>query len=379
MELAYNDVVRKFIDRYTNNLRRSVSYMLGAANFYMPIFEEALEAYGLPLELKYLPVIESALHPSVTSHAGASGLWQFMVQTGKNYGLEVNSLVDERRDPIKSSYAAAQYLRDLYKIFGDWNLVIAAYNCGPATINKAMHRANGATDYWQIYRYLPRETQGYVPAFIAANYVMTYYCDHNICPMRSDLPVKSDTIMVSRDVHFKQIAGVTGISIEELRTLNPQYRRDLVNGYSKPSAIRMPQKYIAAFIDMEDSVYAFDSNRLLTKRAEVEVAQVPAVQQPAPRNSYVQNQRSTQQYGMKSKYGRGRHANIAKQTTKKEKHQGRKKRGRKREERTQSVTIQQGQTLSQLARKHGTTVDKLRKLNGIKGDNIRAGKPICVK
>ena len=208
---------------------------------------------------------------------------------------------------------------------------------------------------------------------------MTYYCDHNICPMRSDLPVKSDTIMVSRDVHFKQIAGVTGISIEELRTLNPQYRRDLVNGYSKPSAIRMPQKYIAAFIDMEDSVYAFDSNRLLTKRAEVEVAQVPAVQQPAPRNSYVQNQRSTQQYGMKSKYGRGRHANIAKQTTKKEKHQGRKKRGRKREERTQSVTIQQGQTLSQLARKHGTTVDKLRKLNGIKGDNIRAGKPIRVK
>ena len=379
MELAYNDVVRKFIDRYTNNLRRSVSYMLGAANFYMPIFEEALEAYGLPLELKYLPVIESALHPSVTSHAGASGLWQFMVQTGKNYGLEVNSLVDERRDPIKSSYAAAQYLRDLYKIFGDWNLVIAAYNCGPATINKAMHRANGATDYWEIYRYLPRETQGYVPAFIAANYVMTYYCDHNICPMRSDLPVKSDTIMVNRDVHFKQIAGVTGISIDELRTLNPQYRRDLVNGYSKPSSIRMPQKFIAAFIDMEDSIYAFDANRLLTKRAEVEVAQVQTVQQAAPRNNFVQNQHSTQQYGMKTKYGRGRHANIAKQTTKKEKHQGKHKRGKKKEERTQSVTIQQGQTLSQLARKHGTTVDKLRKLNGIKGDNIRAGKAIRVK
>ena len=385
MELPYNDVVRKFIDRYTNKLRRSVSYMLGASNFYMPIFEEALEAYGLPLELKYLPVIESALHPSVTSHAGASGLWQFMVQTGKNYGLEVNSLVDERRDPIKSSYAAAQYLRDLYKIFGDWNLVIAAYNCGPATINKAMHRANGATDYWQIYRYLPRETQGYVPAFIAANYVMTYYCDHNICPMRSDLPVKSDTIMVNRDVHFKQIASVTGISIEELRTLNPQYRRDLVNGYTKPSAIRMPQMYISAFIDNEDSVYAYDASRLLTKRSEVEVADAPAAPQAAPRNNYAQNSRHG--YSQNSRYGRkqyaetsrrshGKSARYGKQVARKERSS---KRGRRRAERTQSVTVQNGQTLTQLARKHGTTVDKLRKLNGIKGDNIRAGKALRVK
>jgi membrane-bound lytic murein transglycosylase D len=165
--------------------------MLGASNFYMPIFEEALEAYNLPLELKYLPVIESALNPKAVSRVGATGLWQFMLSTGKRYGLEVNTLYDERRDPVKASYAAAHYLRDLYKIFDDWNLVIAAYNCGPAKVNKAIHRAKGETDYWKIYPYLPKETRGYVPAFIAANYIMNYYCDHNICPMVTELPSTS--------------------------------------------------------------------------------------------------------------------------------------------------------------------------------------------
>ena len=179
MEMNYNDVVQKFIDRYSGRLRHSISYMLGASNFYMPIFEEALETYRLPLELKYLPIIESALNPKAVSRVGATGLWQFMLTTGKQYGLQVNSLVDERRDPVKSSYAAARYLSDLYNIFGDWNLVIAAYNCGPANINKAIHRANGEKDYWQIYPYLPKETRGYVPAFIAANYIMTYYSQHN--------------------------------------------------------------------------------------------------------------------------------------------------------------------------------------------------------
>ena len=203
IEMPYNDVVQKFIDRYSNELRRSVSYMLGASNFYMTIFEQALEVYGLPLELKYLPVIESALNPSAVSRVGATGLWQFMLNTGKRYGLEVNSLVDERRDPIKSSYAAAHYLSDLYKIFGDWNLVIAAYNAGPEKITKAIHRAKGQADYWQIYPYLPRETRGYVPAFIAANYIMTYYCEHNICPMMTDLPAKSDTVVVDRDFQFE--------------------------------------------------------------------------------------------------------------------------------------------------------------------------------
>ena len=188
IEMPYNEVVQKFIDRYSGRLRHSVSYMLGAANFYVPIFEEALEAYDLPLELKYLPVIESALNPKAVSRVGAAGLWQFMLTTGKQYGLEVNALVDERRDPVKASYAAAHYLKDLYKIFGDWHLVIASYNCGPENVNKAIHRSGGKKDYWQIYPYLPRETRGYVPAFIAANYAMTYYCDHNICPMNTLLP-----------------------------------------------------------------------------------------------------------------------------------------------------------------------------------------------
>ena len=345
MEMPYNDIVQKFIDRYTGRLRHSVSYMLGASNFYTPIFEEALEAYGLPLELKYLPVIESALNPQATSHAGAAGLWQFMVATGKHYGLEVNSLVDERRDPIKSSYAAAQYLRDLYKIFGDWSLVIAAYNCGPENINKAIHRANGEADYWKIYPYLPRETRGYVPAFIAANYVMNYYCEHNICPMRTKLPAKTDTIVVTKDVHLKQIAEVCGIDIDELRTLNPQYRRDIVNGSNKPSIIRMPATATNTFIANEDSIYNHKTETLFTRRSLVEVD-----------NS------------SKSSYTR-------KSSAKKRKSYSRKKR----RTRAKRVTIRKGDTLSEIAERNHTTVKKLRQLNGIKGNTIRAGKKIRVR
>ena len=280
MELAYNDVVQKFIDRYSGRLRYSVSYMLGAANFYLPIFEEALEAYQLPLELKYLPIIESALNPKAVSHAGAAGLWQFMIGTGKQYGLEVNSLVDERRDPIKSSYAAARYLKNLYKVFGDWNLVIAAYNCGPENINKTIHRAQAAKkdslqtnvkDYWHIYPYLPAETRGYVPAFIAANYIMTYYCDHNICPMTTRLPAQSDTIVVNRNVHLEQIAAVLGLDIDLLRSLNPEYRRDVVPGLTKPSTIRLPLADTGRFIDNQDSIYAYHADELLNKRIEVSI------------------------------------------------------------------------------------------------------------
>ena len=285
MEMAYNDVVQKFIDRYSGRLRRSISYMLGASNFYMPIFEEALEMYQLPLELKYLPIIESALNPKAVSRVGAAGLWQFMPGTGKQYGLKLNSLVDERRDPVKSSQAAARYLRDLYKIFGDWNLVIAAYNCGPENINKAIRRANNVTslkgadgeplpvvkDYWHIYPYLPRETRGYVPAFIAANYIMTYYSLHNICPMTTRLPAKSDTVMVSRNVHLEQVAEVVGLNIDLLRSLNPMYRRDVVPGATEPSPLRLPMADVGRFLDLEDSVYNYRANELLSRRAEVEV------------------------------------------------------------------------------------------------------------
>lgn len=351
IEMPYNDVVQKFIDRYSNKLRRSVSFMLGASNFYMPIFEEALEAYNLPLELKYLPVIESALNPNAVSHAGAVGLWQFMISTGKRYGLEVNSLIDERRDPIKASYAAAHYLSDLYRIFDDWNLVIAAYNCGPDQVNKAIHRAKGSADYWTIYPYLPKETRGYVPAFIAANYIMNHYCDHNICPMITELPVKTDTVEVNKDVHFEQISQILNINVEHLRNLNPQYRHDIVNGLHKPMALRLPATLIGAFIDNEDSIYAFKANELLLKR------DIVAVNETASSTVSRKN----------SKYSRSKSS-------------GRKNKSkRSRRSRGKTVTIRQGDTLSDIAKRHNTTVAKLRKLNKISGSSIRAGKKIKVK
>ena len=323
MEMAYNEVVQKFIDRYSGRLRHSISYMLGASNFYMPIFEEALEAYQLPLELKYLPIIESALNPKAVSRVGATGLWQFMLTTGKQYGLQVNSLVDERRDPVKASYAAARYLKDLYRIFGDWNLVIAAYNCGPENINKAVHRANGEKDYWQIYPYLPKETRGYVPAFIAANYIMTYYSLHNICPMTTRLPAKTDTVMVSKNMHLEQVASVVGINIDLLRSLNPMYRRDIIPGATEPSPLRLPQSEVGKFIDAEDSVYTYKVDELLNKRTEVEVNDDVPTYYHKSKRSYKKGKRS---------YKRGRRATRAgkkRATSSKRRSKGRRSRRRR--------------------------------------------------
>ena len=298
-----NDINPEYSDEV---LRRTVSVMLGRSNFYMPIFEQALESYNLPLELKYLPVIESSLNPTAVSRAGATGLWQFMLATGKQYGLRVNSLVDDRRDPIRASYAAAQYLRDLYKIFGDWTLVIAAYNCGPENVNRAIRRAGGSMDYWTIYPYLPSETRGYVPAFIAANYVMTYYCEHNICPMLTNLPAHTDTVEVNRDVNLQQIADVCGTDLSMLRELNPQYRRDIVNGSSEPALIRMPIPVINRFIELEDSVYAYKASTLLSKRALVSVNESKQYsrrsESSASDNSGRSSQgRSSSRYGRSSK------------------------------------------------------------------------------
>lgn len=353
MEMPYNNVVQKFIDRYSNELRNAVGIMLGASNFYMPIFEQALETYNLPLELKYLPVIESGLNPKAVSRVGATGLWQFMLATAKNYGLEINSLLDERCDPIKSSYAAANYLSDLYRIFGDWNLVIAAYNCGPDKLTQAIHRAGGSKDYWKIYPYLPRETRGYVPAFIAANYIMNYYCEHNICPMTTDLPAKTDTILVSRDVHFKQIAQVLNVDEELVRSLNPQYRKNIVIGYTKPSTLRLPVDKINSFIDQEDSVYAYNADVLLTKRSEVEVAQ-DAPNYSSGRTSVSSSRKS---------YSRSKS----------------KRSSRRRRSSKKSVTVRGGDTLSEIAARNHTTVKKLKRLNGLKGNNIRKGKKIRVR
>lgn len=352
MEMPYNSIVMQFINQYSGRLRRSVSYMLGAGNFYIPIFEEALDYYGLPLELKYLPVIESALDPTAVSRAGAVGLWQFMLATGKRYDLKVNSLVDERRDPIKASWAAAKYLRDLYKIYGDWNLVIAAYNCGPTKINKAIHRADGARDYWTIYPYLPQETRGYVPAFIAANYIMTYYCEHNICPMKTKIPVTTDTIMVSRNVHMEQISALCGIDVEAIRALNPQYRTNVIPGQTEPCAIRLPQDKILAFIDQKDSIYNYRADELLTRRDVVAVNE--ARPEPTRASQSSSSSRSSRSASSRSKRNKKTAA-------------------------SKSATVRKGDTLSEIAARNHTTVAKIRKMNNIKGNMIKPGQKIRVK
>lgn len=325
IEMPYNEIVQKYINQYSGRLRNSVAVLLGASNFYNPIFEEALESYQLPLELKYLPIIESALNPTATSRAGAVGLWQFMIGTGKQYGLEVTSLIDERRDPIKASYAAAHYLRDLYNIFGDWTLVIASYNCGPNNVNKAIKRAGGTKDYWSIYPYLPNETRGYVPAFIAANYIMNYYCDHNICPVNTTLPMGTDTIQVCRNVRMERISALCNIEEEELRRLNPQYRTNLIPGNVRPCTLRMPTAAINAFIEADDSIYVPQSEVLNIK-------EVPA----------------------------------AAKTGKSSKRSG------------STITVRRGDTLGAIAKRNRTTVSRLKKLNGLRSNNIRAGQRLKV-
>lgn len=329
MELPHNNVVQEFIDRYTGKNRGTISFCLAAGNFYIPLFEEALEAYGLPLELKYLPVIESALNPVARSKAGAVGLWQFMLTTGKRYDLEVNSLIDERQDPLKSTWAAVRYLKDLYDIYKDWNLVIAAYNCGPGNVNKAIHRAEGVTDYWKIYPYLPTETRGYVPAFIAANYAMYYYCQHQIEPLRTAFPVATDTVMIHKSLHFDQIAELCNIEKEAIRALNPQYKKDLIPGNVKPYALRLPQEKLLAFIDLGDSVYNHRSTDLFKRRATVEIDEKAV--KAAAKNKPVY------------------------------------------------VTVRQGDNLGAIARRNHTTVAKIKRLNNLKNNNIRAGKRLRVK
>lgn len=251
----YNAMVRSCIDRYTVKNRSQVSYMLGISEFYMPMIETEIDRLGLPHELRYLPVIESAMNPKAVSRMGAKGLWQFMFPTAKQYGLKSNNYIDERFDPLKATRAALTYLKDLYDMFGNWELAIAAYNCGPGNVNKAIKRSGGKTDFWKIYSWLPKETRGYLPALIAANYVMTFYEDHGICPMEPNIPVDTDTIHVNRNLHFKQIAEVCNVDIEEIRALNPQYIKDIIPGENETYVLRLTNSMIASFVENEDSVY----------------------------------------------------------------------------------------------------------------------------
>ncbi|MCW3804403.1 lytic transglycosylase domain-containing protein [Plebeiibacterium marinum] len=274
LEFPFNSKVKAYIELYTQKRRDQVRVMLGLSEYYFPMFEQALDAANLPLELKYLPIIESALNPRAFSRAGASGLWQFMYGTGKMYGLKVDSYVDERRDPVKATQAAVNFLKDLYSKYHDWYLVIAAYNCGPGNVDKAIYRSGGKRDFWQIYYRLPRETRGYVPAFIAAAYTMTYHQEHLLAPQPSDLSMATDTIMISDLLHFNQVSKVTGISLEQLRRLNPQYRRDVVPARKKAYALTIPQAVTESFITLEDSIFSyqrdkyFASNRLVVNPSD---------------------------------------------------------------------------------------------------------------
>ncbi len=324
MEMTYNDVVSRYINMYCDR-NRQISYMMALSQHYFPIFETIFEQYNLPTELKYLSIVESALNPRATSRMGAAGLWQFMPTTGKLYNLEINSLYDERRDPIKSTHAAAQHFNDLYSIFQDWNLVIAAYNCGTGNVNKAIRRAGGKKDYWEIYPFLPTETRNYVPAFIAVNYMMHYADAYNICPAIVDIPLVTDTIHIAKRLHLLQVAEVLDIPIEQIRLLNPTYRNDIIPESEKLQILRLPSHLAYLFIEKQEEIYAHKEH-LTQQRTE---------NQPSAPNCMHKN--------------------------------------------TRIHTVRSGESLSIIAKRYGVSISQLMKWNNLSTHALRVGQRIYLK
>lgn len=341
ISMPYNKAVKSFIDFYAGRKRKQVENMLGLSKYYFPIFEDALNKYNMPMELKYLPVIESALNTGAVSPVGAAGLWQFMPSTGKMYGLEVNTLVDERRDPLKASYAAARFIKDLYNIYGDWHLAIAAYNCGPGNVNKAIRRSGGKRDFWSIYPYLPAETRSYVPIFIAANYVMTYYSNHNLCPSDFDMPAYTDTVLVEERVSFTEIASTLKIPIEELKILNPQYRRDIIPGNGGTYYLRLPNHYASKFVELKDTIYAHSR----AKEQVVKEDSIAHKQEDAP--IFDSHKRKKE-----------KEKNSHKKTTYK---------------------VRNGDNLSDIADKYNVSVSDIKKWNGLNKSKIMSGQRLIIK
>lgn len=330
IEVPYNEVVRRYILRYVKHSPRQLAALQRKAEYYFPIFEDILAKHDLPYELCYMPVIESALNPQARSHMGATGLWQFMPATGKKYGLEINSLVDERMDPIRSTEAACLFLKNLYTIFQDWNLVIAAYNCGPGNVNKAIHRAGGKRDFWSIYPYLPSETRGYLPIFIAASYAMNYAEAHGICPATPLATMASDTIVTTQRQHLKQIADNIDIPLAELRRLNPQYPRDIIPG-GKAYAICLPIEKAGLYIDKQDTILAYQAKELIhNRRDEIELLHRTSVNGGYSINGVTY------------------------------------------------YKIKEGDTLGGIAKKFRVSVKQLKAWNGLKSDMIRAGKTLKI-
>ena len=330
IEVPYNEVVRRYILRYVKHSPRQLAALQRKAEYYFPIFEDILAKHDLPYELCYMPVIESALNPQARSHMGATGLWQFMPATGKKYGLEINSLVDERMDPIRSTEAACLFLKNLYAIFQDWNLVIAAYNCGPGNVNKAIHRAGGKRDFWSIYPYLPSETRGYLPIFIAASYAMNYAEAHGICPATPLTTMASDTIVTTQRQHLKQIADNIDIPLAELRRLNPQYPRDIIPG-GKAYAICLPIEKAGVYIDKQDTILAYQAKELIhNRRDEIELLHRTSVNGGYSINGVTY------------------------------------------------YKIKEGDTLGGISKKFRVSVKQLKAWNGLKSDMIRAGKTLKI-
>jgi membrane-bound lytic murein transglycosylase D len=270
VHLQFNSIVRNHIEVYTVRQREKFSAVLGLSVYYFPMIEDIFDSYGLPTELKYMAVIESALNPNaVNRRSGATGMWQFMYSTGRMYGLTINSLIDERRDPVRATHAAAKYIKDLYSIYNDWILVIAAYNCGPGNVNKAIKRSGNKKDYWDIYYRLPRETRGYIPQYVAAAYAVNFFPEHNIRPLPLNIPVATDTIMVNKDIHLAQISQVMKIPLGELQALNPQYRTGLVPGSSKPLPLNLPLNHLGDFIDLNDTIRKYKSDVYLDRTTQI--------------------------------------------------------------------------------------------------------------
>lgn len=359
---VYNPTVRSYIDRYATKMRRSVSVMLGKYNVYGNIFDDILDRYELPEALRFLPVIESGLNPKARSRAGACGLWQFMAATGKLYGLDVNSWVDERCDPYKSTEAAARMLKHDYEMFGDWSLVLAAYNCGSGAVSRAIARAGGVKDFWTIYPYLPRETRGYVPAFIAATYIMNNYSQHNIHPRKAVRPLEMDTAVVHYDVTISQVAQACGVTEEEIKSFNPQYRTALIPGARRRCTIALPIETSIRFAAVEDSLYqsgmaatggqagAADSTASLAATVAAGGEEETANESPS---RYSKGQRQSSRSKARS---RSRHSS-----------------------RSRTITVRKGDTLDKIAKRNGTTVEKLKRVNGMRSSRIWPGNKLKVR
>lgn len=357
IDMPFNQIVRDYIKRYTGDRREQVAAILGLSLYYTPIFEQALEEAGLPLELKYLPVIESALDPNAVSRSGAAGLWQLMLGTAKGLGLEVNSLVDERRDPYLASHKAVAYLKDLYETYGDWSLAIAAYNCGPGAVNKAIRRAGGdpkSHDFWSIYQYLTPQTRGYVPMFIAANYVMAYHNEHNISPVLATKPLITDTVAVHDRLHFNQISDVLNMPVEELRILNPQFRADIIPATSEhPYFLILPSQQVQAYLVSEEAIYAHDANKYSRRESAEPGENAPAeAYEPATSQDDEVQARDVAMVRESAAQNTG-------QT---------------------SVThkVAAGETISTIARQYGVSVSDIKDWNNLRRNAVRTGQQIKI-